>query len=348
MNANLDTKIVNNNVSAKAQPQLIDSFGRQVTYLRLSVTDRCNLRCVYCMAEDMQFLNKKHVLSIEELAEVSAAFVELGVKKIRLTGGEPLVRKGVDQLLESMGQLAGLDEITMTTNGILLERYLPDLLDAGVKRLNVSLDALNKTTFTKLSRADQLDQVLDGLQSAKESGLKVRINSVILSDENQDQVLPLIDYAVANGFDIAFIEEMPLGQISSHNRFDTVTMNDELSRLISSRYDLLEQDLGEAIHAGPARYQKIMGSDSRIGFISPHSNNFCGACNRVRVTVQGQLLLCLGNENAVDLKAQLRRDDYSREKLKRTILNSMQNKPEKHEFDVSHTHIVRFMNMTGG
>ena len=339
MNANLDTTI---------KPQLVDSFGREVTYLRLSVTDRCNLRCVYCMAEDMQFLNKQYVLTVEELAEVSAAFVELGIKKIRLTGGEPLVRKGVDQLIDQLGQLSGLDELTMTTNGILLERYLPNIVASGVRRLNVSLDALNKTTFTKLGRSNQLDQTLQGLQAARKAGLKIRINSVILANMNQDQVFPLLDYAVENGFDIAFIEEMPLGKISSHQRFDTVTMNDELKNLVSSRYDLLELDKNGVMHAGPARYQKIVGTDSRVGFISPHSNNFCSTCNRVRVTVQGQLLLCLGNENAVDLKAVLRGENYNREELRRVILASMQHKPEKHEFDVSNTHIVRFMNMTGG
>lgn len=339
MNANL------NQVSA---PSLVDPFGRSVTYLRLSVTDRCNLRCVYCMAEDMTFLNKKEVLSIEELHEVCAAFVDLGVKKIRLTGGEPLVRNGVDHLITGLGRLDGLDELTMTSNGIMLEKYLPSMLDAGIKRLNISLDTLDRETFATLGRSDQLPQVLTGLAAVKEAGLKVRLNSVILTGENNDSVLPLVDYAVENGFDIAFIEEMPLGHISSHQRKDTVTMNDAITLQISQQYDLVQAEQTFALNAGPARYATIKGTQSRIGFISPHSNNFCGSCNRVRVTVEGQLLLCLGNENAIDLRAVLRQEGYDREHLKQAIVKGIQHKPEKHEFNVGKTHIVRFMSMTGG
>lgn len=339
---------MNANMNQTASPSLIDPFGRTVTYLRLSVTDRCNLRCVYCMAEDMTFLKKKEVLSIEELQEVSAAFVELGVKKIRLTGGEPLVRNGVDQLIISLGKLNGLDELTMTSNGVLLKKYLPSMLEAGIKRLNISLDSLDRETFAKLGRSDQLPQVLEGLAAAKNAGLKVRLNSVILSGENHDSVLPLVDYSVENGFDIAFIEEMPLGNISSHQRVDTVTMNDVITKKVSEKYELVQPEEIFALNAGPARYATIKGTQSRIGFISPHSNNFCGSCNRVRVTVEGQLLLCLGNENAIDLRAVLRREDYSRELLKSAILAGIQNKPEKHDFNVSTTHIVRFMSMTGG
>lgn len=339
---------MNANMNQTATPSLIDPFGRTVTYLRLSVTDRCNLRCVYCMAEDMTFLKKKEVLSIEELHEVGAAFVDLGVKKIRLTGGEPLVRNGVDQLITGLGQLSGLDELTMTSNGVLLEKYLPSMLEAGIKRLNISLDSLDRETFARLGRSDQLPQVLEGLEAAKNAGLNVRLNSVILSGQNHDSVLPLVEFCVENGFDIAFIEEMPLGNISSHQRADTVTMNDVITEKVSEQYELVQPQETFALNAGPARYVTIKGSQSRIGFISPHSNNFCGSCNRVRVTVEGQLLLCLGNENAVDLRAVLRGDDYSREQLKSAILSGIQNKPEKHEFNVSTTHIVRFMNMTGG
>ena len=338
-----------NTVSAKKQPQLVDSFGRQVTYLRLSATDRCNLRCIYCMAENMTFLEKKHVLSIEELSEVGAAFVELGVKKIRLTGGEPLVRKGVDSLLTNLGELDALEELTMTTNGILLEKYLSAIFAAGVKRLNVSLDSIDKKTFAKLGRFDQLDKVLQGLAAAKKMGLKIRLNSVILKGQNEDSVLPLVDYAVDNGFDIAFIEEMPLGNISSHQRNQTMTLNDIIAQKVGQSYNIVSNnDSDFSLLAGPARYADIEGTASKIGFISPHSNNFCSTCNRVRVTVEGQLLLCLGNENAVDLRAILRAPNYAREKLKAAILASMQAKPEKHDFDVSTTHIVRFMNMTGG
>ena len=339
---------MNANMNQVITSSLIDPFGRSVTYLRLSVTDRCNLRCVYCMAEDMTFLKREEVLSIEELHEVGAAFVELGVKKIRLTGGEPLVRNGVDQLITGLGNLEGLDELTMTSNGVLLEKHLPSMLEAGIKRLNISLDSLDRETFAKLGRSDQLPKVLSGLQAVKNAGLKVRLNSVILSGENHDSILPLVDYAVENGFDIAFIEEMPLGNISSHQRADTVTMNDALIQTVSQCYELVQPEEKFAINAGPARYSTIKGSQSRIGFISPHSNNFCGSCNRVRVTVEGQLLLCLGNENAIDLRAVLRREGYCREQLKSAILKGIQNKPEKHDFNVSTTHIVRFMNMTGG
>ena len=337
-----------------AQPSnLVDSFGRTVSYLRLSVTDRCNLRCVYCMAENMQFLHKKEVLSIEELGEVAAAFVELGVKKVRLTGGEPLVRNGIDRLLGNLSELDSLDELTMTTNGILLSRYLDDILLAGIHRVNVSLDALDPEIYARLGRADQLDSVLNSLAMAKNAGLKVRLNSVILANQNEDQVLPLINYAVENGFDIAFIEEMPLGEISSHQRQATVTFNDALQEKVAQYYDLNSENISQGsasiqLHAGPARYQKISGSETRLGFISPHSNNFCGSCNRVRVTVKGQLLLCLGNEGAIDLRTILRRDDYNREQLKQIIQAGMQNKPEKHHFELGETHIVRFMSMIGG
>jgi cyclic pyranopterin phosphate synthase len=328
---------------------MIDPFGRQVTYLRLSATDRCNLRCVYCMAENMTFLEKKHILTIEELYEVGAAFVELGTKKIRLTGGEPLVRNGVDSLITSLGELSELEELTMTTNGILLEKYLPSMLAGGIKRLNVSLDSIDQKTFAKLGRFDQLDKVLNGLAAAKQAGLKIRLNTVVLKGQNEDSVLPLVDYAVENGFDIAFIEEMPLGNISSHQRDETMTLNDVITDKVSQSYKLLtnEQE-GFAAYAGPARYAEIEGSSSRIGFISPHSNNFCSSCNRVRVTVEGQLLLCLGNENAIDLRAVLRAEGYTREILKQTIVDGLKHKPKEHNFDVSETHIVRFMSMTGG
>ena len=330
-------------------PLMIDPYGRQVTYLRLSATDRCNLRCVYCMSEKMTFLEKKHVLTIEELYEVGAAFVELGTKKIRLTGGEPLVRNGVDKLLIDLGELDQLTELTMTTNGILLEKYLSSIVEAGVRRLNVSLDSVDQKVFAKLGRFDQLEKVLNGLAAAKKEGLKIRLNSVVLKGENEGSILPLVDYAVENNFDIAFIEEMPLGNISSHQREQTMTLNDVIKQKIANSYMLESDSLdGFAANAGPARYVNIAGSASKIGFISPHSNNFCASCNRVRVTVEGQLLLCLGNEDAVDLRAILRTDGYTREMLKKAIIDGLKFKPKEHKFDVSETHIVRFMNMTGG
>lgn len=327
---------------------MVDPFGREITYLRLSVTDRCNLRCVYCMAEDMTFLPKHEVLSLEELYEVSAAFVELGVKKIRVTGGEPLVRRGIAHFLCDLGQLAGLDELALTTNGILLEKYMPDLIAAGIKRINVSLDSINQNTFTKLTRFNKLDEVMRGLAAAKKAGLGVRLNAVVLRDVNSTALEPLVDYALANEFDIAFIEEMPLGHIDSHQRADTHALNDLLLSELSQKYSLSTQAKAESIAAGPAQYWLADGFPSRIGFISPHSNNFCGSCNRVRVTVEGKLLLCLGHSDAVDLMPVLRQPNYERAELKNTIISAMQLKPKQHYFDPEDTQIVRFMSATGG
>lgn len=326
---------------------MLDPLGRQINYLRLSVTDRCNLRCIYCMAEEMTFLPREHILSLEELYEVSAAFVELGVKKIRITGGEPLVRNNIDTLINNLGQLYSLDELTMTTNGTLLEKYLPAMLTAGIKRINVSLDTTDKTVFTKLTRFDQLDNAIKGLDAAKQAGLKVRLNSVILKDKNENNILPLVDFAVEQNFDIAFIEEMPLGQIDSHQRTDTITFNNIVQSTIEKRYKLESAQPAKPT-AGPARYLSIQNSDTKVGFISPHSNNFCHTCNRVRVTAEGKLLLCLGHDNAVDLRAVLRAKHYHREKLKECITNALQHKPKEHEFSTSETHVMRFMNMTGG
>ena len=325
--------------------QLQDPFGRHIHYLRLSVTDRCNLRCVYCMAEDMQFLPKKQILSLEELYEVGKAFVALGVNKIRLTGGEPLVRKDLPLLAEQLTQLNGLDELTLTTNGVLLPKQGAALHEAGIRRVNVSLDTLDQQQFAKMTRGDQLPQVLSGLKTAKQLGMQVKLNCVVLSGQNDDAVLALTDYAVENGFDITFIEEMPLGQISSHQRVDTVVFSQQVLDRLSTRYNLLSDTYTSG---GPARYHKLVDTDSRVGFISPHSNNFCSSCNRVRVTVEGQLLLCLGHDNAVDLRAVLRATDYTNDKLQQTIVDALLHKPEKHEFKSEETHIVRFMNMTGG
>jgi len=328
---------------------MVDPFGREITYLRLSVTDRCNLRCVYCMAEDMTFLPKPEILSLEELQEIGAAFVELGTKKIRVTGGEPLVRKGIDTLLRGLSGLDGLNELALTTNGVLLEKYLPDLVAAGIKKVNVSLDSLEKDTFAELTRFDKLDEVLQGLSAVKAAGIRVRLNAVVLKGMNTKDIEPLIRFALDNAFDIAFIEEMPLGHISSHERADTVTGNDKILAGLQDQFGLKPENEENAAHvAGPARYWRIDNHPSRIGFISPHSNNFCGDCNRVRVTVEGKLLLCLGNSESADLRAILREENYSRENLKNAIVTAMQLKPKQHYFDPSDTQILRFMSATGG
>jgi GTP 3',8-cyclase len=335
---------------ADPTPQkLVDRFGRAVDYLRLSVTDRCDFRCVYCMAEDMTFVPKPEILSLEEMYQVSRAFTELGVGKIRLTGGEPLIRNNVMALVERLGQLEGLDQLALTTNGSQLQRLAPTLKQAGVKRINISLDSLNPRKFRHLTRHGNLEQVIAGIDAAVASGFEgIKINAVVLKGRNEEETLDLVDFARDRQIDIVFIEEMPLGLIDEHNRALTFCSSAELQQIIEPRYPL--QALGDpAGNAGPARYYGMADSQTRIGFISPHSNNFCHLCNRVRVTVEGRLLLCLGNEHSVDLRAVLRSPDYSLEQLKQSIVDAMDIKPEKHYFDnEAQPQILRFMNATGG
>jgi len=328
--------------------ELIDKFGRRVDYVRLSITDRCDFRCVYCMAEDMTFIPKPKVLTLEEIREVATAFAELGVSKIRLTGGEPLIRNNVMSLVEHLGQLPGLDQLVMTTNGSQLQRLAPALRDAGVKRLNISLDSLDPRKFRHLTRYGNLDAVVAGIDAAVAAGFeRLKLNAVILKGRNEDEVLDLVNFSRERSIDIAFIEEMPLGMVD-HDRRLSFCSSEDLREMISEVYPL--QSLGDPEgNAGPARYYAMDGSDTRVGFISPHSNNFCHLCNRVRVTVEGRLLLCLGNEHSVDLRAVLRGPDYSLEKLKRTIVDAMEIKPERHYFEHSEQpQILRFMNATGG
>ena len=326
---------------------LTDRFGRQVDYLRLSVTDRCDFRCVYCMAEEMTFLPRAEVLSLEELQRVAAAFVALGVRRIRLTGGEPLVRRGVEKLAAGISALPGLDELTLTTNGARLRQFAGPLRDAGVRRLNISLDSLDPQRFATLTRTGRLADVLDGIQAAREAGFqRVRLNSVILRGRNDDEVPALVDFALRNDCDIAFIEEMLLGQIAEHSRGEAFVSSAELRELIAAQFELLP---ATDVTAGPSRYWQVAGSKRRVGFISPHSHNFCHLCNRVRVTVEGRLLLCLGNEHSVDLKPLLREFPDNDQPLREAIVASMAIKPERHHF--SHEpeeQLVRFMNMTGG
>jgi cyclic pyranopterin phosphate synthase len=328
-------------------PQLVDRFGRTVDYVRLSVTDRCDFRCVYCMAEDMQFVPRAEVLSLEELFKLGQAFTELGVKKIRLTGGEPLVRHNIMYLVERLGQLEGLEELALTTNGSQLEKLAGPLLNAGVSRLNVSLDSLDPEKFKRITRTGDLQKVLTGIEAAKKAGFKrTKLNAVILNGRNEDEILGLVDYAVAMGLDISFIEEMPLGLIDDHDRALTYCSSDDVRAVVEQRYSLTDTDISTG---GPSHYYAVAGSDSRVGFISPHSHNFCHLCNRVRVTVEGQLLLCLGNEHSTDLRALLREQNASSDTLKQALVAAMDLKPEKHHFNLDETpDIVRFMNMTGG
>ncbi len=327
---------------------LQDSFGRGIEYLRMSVTDRCDFRCVYCMAEEMTFLPRQQILGLEELYLLAEQFVDLGVKKIRLTGGEPLVRKGIVSLCERIASLPGLRELVMTTNGSQLSRYAQELRTAGVKRLNISLDSLNPEKFRAITRTGDLNQVLAGIDAAKAAGFDhIKLNVVVMKGRNDDEVPALVDYAVANQLDICFIEEMPLGAISEHSRAEAFCSSDEVRALIEQRYALVES--AESTQ-GPSRYWRIPGNDnSRIGFISPHSHNFCGSCNRVRLTVEGRLLLCLGNKHGLDLKAILRRYPGEPQRIRDALHGAMARKPWGHDFRLNdEVQVVRFMNMTGG
>lgn len=327
--------------------ELIDKFGRRVDYIRLSVTDRCDFRCVYCMTEDMTFLPRDQILSLEELYRVARVFTELGVTKIRLTGGEPMVRTNVMSLIQKLGALPGLQELLLTTNGAQLDKFAAPLKAAGVNRINISIDSLDAQRFKKISRVGKLHKVLTGIDAARAAGFdRIRLNAVIMKGYNDDEVVALADYAVARDIDIAFIEEMPLGEASDHKREDTTCSNAWVREAIERKYQLV--DSAEKT-AGPSRYVKIVGKKSRIGFISPVSHNFCEDCNRVRVTVEGRLLLCLGNEHSVDLRSLLRDTGSDDAVLKQALIDSMAIKPERHFFyDEDHPQPVRLMNMTGG
>ena len=298
------------------------------------------------MAEDMTFLPRQQILSLEELRDTAAAFVELGIRKIRLTGGEPLIRRDILKLVDALSALPGLEELTMTTNGVLLPNMAQPLKDAGMSRLNISIDSLKAERFKELTRLGDLEQVLAGIKAASAAGFaKIKLNAVILAGFNDDEVLNLARFAVDNGLDISFIEEMPLGAISSHKRVNTKISSEQIRQQLASEFTLL--DSAETT-GGPSRYLQVANSESKIGFISPMSNNFCESCNRVRLTAEGRLLLCLGNEHSADLREVLRSYPGDIERLKRRILEAIKNKPERHYFDAEQTDIVRFMNMTGG
>jgi GTP 3',8-cyclase len=328
--------------------KLVDSFGRVVDYIRISVTDRCDFRCVYCMAEEMTFLPRAQVLTLEEIHTIAAAFTSLGVSKIRLTGGEPLVRRGIEGLCAELASLPGLDELVMTTNGSQLTEKAELLKLAGVKRLNVSLDSLQAERFKQITRTGDLHKVVAGIDAALNAGFEnLKINAVILRNRNDDEILDLVEFARTRKIDLSFIEEMPLGAITEHDRAQAYMSSDDIKAVISTRYTLLDSSRQTP---GPSRYFAFAdGQQSRIGFISPHSHNFCDACNRVRVTAEGRLLLCLGNEHSVDLKAILRRYPGDMSRVQQAIRDAMKLKPARHYFNVAdEVKILRFMNMTGG
>lgn len=328
--------------------ELIDSFGRKVTYLRLSVTDRCDFRCVYCMAEDMQFLPKATVLTLEEMATIAAVYRALGVDKLRITGGEPLIRRDVLQLVDALGRLQFRD-LSITTNGVRLPKFARPLMEAGVDRVNISLDSLKGQRFAQMTRTGRLKDVLNGIDAAQSAGFKrIKLNAVIMQNVNADEVVDLARFALERGLDISFIEEMPLGNITSHQRDVEFISSAALRKQLEGEFTLTPSS---AVSGGPSRYWNARGYSSRIGFISPHSENFCSTCNRVRVTAEGRLLMCLGNEHSVDLRRILRNHPTEQQPAALTdaIIQAMSIKPERHLFDLNDKpQIVRFMNATGG
>jgi cyclic pyranopterin phosphate synthase len=326
---------------------LTDRFGRSVDYLRLSLTDRCDLRCVYCMSEQMQFLPRREILSLEDLLELSRAFVALGVRKIRLTGGEPLVRQGVVELAGRIAALPGLRELVLTTNGTRLATLARPLAAAGVKRVNVSLDSLDPGRFRQLTRVGELDQVLAGIEAARGAGFeRVKLNTVVLAGHNEDEVVDLVRFAGERGLDISFIEEMPLGDIDGHDRRLTFHPSDRILAELERHYTLLPSTESTG---GPSRYWRLAGFGTRVGFISPHSHNFCASCNRVRVTVKGRLLLCLGQEHSADLLPILRERPGDAAALQAAIVAAMTLKPRGHDFDPGTKPVIfRHMSVTGG
>ena len=327
--------------------KLVDQFGRTVDYIRLSITDRCDFRCVYCMSEDMSFLPRDEVLSLEECARLVKVFVDLGVSKVRITGGEPLVRKNALWLFEEINQLSGLKELALTTNGSQLERQAVALKNAGVKRINISLDSLKAERFKKITRTGDLDKVLNGLQASIDAGFEgIKLNTVLMRGSNEDEAIDLVQFAIDQKIDISFIEEMPLGEVD-HTRDSTFISNADTLKLLQSQY-LLTPSLEST--GGPARYWRVANSATKIGFISPHSHNFCESCNRVRITCKGELYLCLGQEDKIDLMPLLREYPNDDAPLIAAILGSMAIKPKGHDFDLKRAQpaVIRFMSHTGG
>jgi cyclic pyranopterin phosphate synthase len=328
-----------------------DPYGRTISYLRVSVTDRCDFRCVYCMAEDMTFLPKSEILSLEELDRVCSAFVSLGVRKLRLTGGEPLVRRDIMTLFKSLGRhlkSGALDELTVTTNGSQLARHAEALREAGVKRVNVSLDTLDPAKFAAITRWGKLEKVLAGIEAAKQAGLAVKINTVALKGVNEEECDRLIAWCGAEGFDLTFIEVMPMGEIGGEVRLDQYLPLSLLRSRLAKQWTLDEIDYRTG---GPARYMRVRETGGRLGFITPLTHNFCESCNRVRLTCTGTLYMCLGQEDAADLRAPLRQSE-SDEALIAAIHEAIARKPKGHDFVIDRRHtrpaVARHMSVTGG
>ncbi|QUX94902.1 GTP 3',8-cyclase MoaA [Marinomonas sp. CT5] len=336
---------------------LIDPFGRKIDYLRISVTDRCDFRCTYCMDEEVSFLSREHILSLEEIVHVAKTFISMGTKRIRITGGEPLVRKNILWAIEQIANTQGLEELTITTNGSQLYKMSRDLLNAGVSRINISLDTLKAERFYALTRRDKFQQVIDGIETASKLPFKrLKINSVMLKNHNDDELFDLTQFALDHKMDISFIEEMPLGVITDHNRAATYLSSDDVIDSLGKYYELTPST---TTTSGPTRYYQVAGYEHKIGVISPHSHNFCDTCNRVRLTAEGRLLLCLGNDHSKDLKTVLRKHsyhatpldsiDHNSDELESAIIDALALKPQKHYFNLEEApQILRFMSATGG
>ncbi len=330
---------------------LIDPFARAISYLRVSVTDRCDFRCTYCMAENMTFLPKADLLSLEELDRMCSTFIRMGVQKLRITGGEPLVRKGILTFFRAISrhlESGALQELTLTTNGSQLARYAADLAACGIRRINVSLDTLDDAKFARITRWGRLPQVLDGIKAATAAGLRVKINAVALKDFNEDELFALLHWCATEGHDLTFIEVMPMGDLGNENRLDQYWSLQDLRSRLADRFTLT--DLPDRT-GGPARYVKIVETGQKIGFITPLTHNFCESCNRVRLTCTGELYMCLGQEDMADLRAPLRASP-SDAALEQAIRTAIAHKPKGHDFDYSRQNVqgqmTRHMSHTGG
>jgi len=332
-------------------PKLIDPFNRAITYLRVSVTDRCDFRCVYCMSENMNFLPKADLLTLEELDKMCSAFISQGVEKLRITGGEPLVRRNIMEFFESISRhlkTGDLKELTLTTNGSQLHRFAEKLSEIGIKRINVSLDTLNEQKFSKITRWGRLSQVLKGIDAALAAGIKIKINTVALKDFNEDELEEIVQWCANRKMDLTFIEVMPMGDIGNENRLNQYWPLSDLRKKLSETWTLYDTDEQTG---GPARYVRLNETGQKIGFITPMTHNFCESCNRVRLTCTGELYQCLGQEDQVDLRKVLRNHSDT-EPLIQAIHNAISKKPKGHDFDYSRQSIsgqmTRHMSHTGG
>ncbi len=332
-------------------PHLIDPFARAITYLRVSVTDRCDLRCFYCMSENMTFLPKKELLTLEELDRLCSAFVSMGVSKLRITGGEPLVRKGIMTFFDSMSRhlaTGALKELTLTTNATQLAKFAQPLWDAGVRRVNVSLDTLEDQNFADITRWGKFKQVMDGIDAADKVGMKIKINAVALKGTNDHEVHRMVEWCGERGFDLTFIEVMPMGDMGELNRLDQYWPLSDVRAELASRWTLEDIPLNTG---GPATYVRVAETGGRIGFITPLTHNFCESCNRVRLTCTGQLYMCLGQEDEADLRKVLR-ENTDDAPLYQAIERAIARKPKGHDFDYSRQEIggqvSRHMSHTGG